>query len=537
MPEADLEGAIRAWRAILGEDAVHTQEDARAVYARSTMSASRMPSCVLYPTTAQQAAAILQAASEFHAPVHPISKGKNWGYGDACPARDDVAIVDLGRMNRILEIDPVLGYAVIEPGVTQGQLYEAVREQAPGFWMDATGAGPDASIVGNILERGFGHTPYGDHVRTTCGFEVALPNGELMRTGMHHFEGARGAPVFPYGLGPMIDGLFSQCGLGIVTKAWVWLCPKPQAFRFFWLKVMDEDALVPLIEKLRPLRMSGVLNSAVHIGNDLRVLSATRAYPWDRTNNTTPLPSELRRTLRREGGMGAWNVSGSLTGTDAQVAGAARALRSAMGGMAKVYFLNDRRIALVQRAAALAGRVGKGAVLRRQVAALVPNYGLLKGIPTTHPLISTQWRLRNASGTPEDPRDSSSGLMWLAPILPIRGTDAHDLVTGLEAIFSDHGFDMPLSLTLLNERSMTAVINISYDQSVAGEGDAAQACYDAAMTFCREEGFVPYRTSLQGSVKYFDADDPYWQTVLRIKRALDPQGIVSPGKFLPEDAV
>ncbi len=529
----DAGAVIEAWRGLLGEDAVDARDETRAGYARSTAAAGAMPTCVLYPNTTEQVAGILKMASVHRAPVHPISRGCNWGYGDASPPGDGVAIVDLGRMNRILEIDSELGYCVIEPGVTQQQLFEAVHRDAPGFWMDATGAGPGASIVGNILERGFGHTPYGDHVRTTCGFEVALPNGEILRTGLHHFEGAKAAPVFPYGLGPMLDGLYSQFGLGIVTKAWVWLCPKPAAFRFFWLKVPDEGALEALVERLRPLRLAGVLNSAVHIGNDLRVLSATRSYPWDLTGGTTPLPPEVRATIRKEAGVGAWNVSGSLTGTKDQVRGAAKALRKAMAGLARVYFIDDARLRLVQRAARLSGKLGKGATLRRQVAALVPNYGLLKGTPTDHPLISTQWRLRNPSGAPADPRDVGSGLLWLSPTVPARGRDAVELVQGLEKVFAAHGFDLPLSLTLINERAMVGVINVSYDQQVEGEAVQATACYEAALAFCMEQGFVPYRTALAGSSRFHDPADPFWKTAAAIKRALDPGNIVSPGKFMP----
>ena len=142
-------------------------------------------------------------------------------------------VVDLSRMNRILECNAELGYVVVEPGVSQQQLYDHVRQAAPGYWVDCTGAGPDASIVGNAVERGFGHTPYGDHVRTSCGMEVVLANGEVLRTGFGHYAGARTAQVYPYGVGPVLDGLFTQSNFGIVTRLGVWLYPKPEAFRFF----------------------------------------------------------------------------------------------------------------------------------------------------------------------------------------------------------------------------------------------------------------------------------------------------------------
>ena len=61
-------------------------------------------------------------------------------------------------MNRIIEVDETLAYVVVEPGVTQGQLATHLRETGAKLWLDCTGAGPDASLVGNVVERGFGHT-------------------------------------------------------------------------------------------------------------------------------------------------------------------------------------------------------------------------------------------------------------------------------------------------------------------------------------------------------------------------------------------
>ena len=97
-------------------------------------------------------------------------------------------IVDLSRMNRILEVNTELAYAVVEPGVTQGQFYQYLQRNRIPLWMDVTGAPTDASLVGNILERGFGHSPYGDHFLSACGMEVVLADGRILRTGFGHYE-------------------------------------------------------------------------------------------------------------------------------------------------------------------------------------------------------------------------------------------------------------------------------------------------------------------------------------------------------------
>src|SRR5688500_9272303 len=148
-------------------------------------------------------------------------------------------------MNRILEVNEELCYAVIESGVTQGQLYDHLARSNPGLWMDASGAGRGASIVGNILERGFGHTRYGDHSLTTCGMKIVLSDGRILDTGLGHYDNAKAARAYRYGAGPFLDGLFTQSNLGVVTQVGVWLMPKPEAFTAFFVSAPRADDLGP----------------------------------------------------------------------------------------------------------------------------------------------------------------------------------------------------------------------------------------------------------------------------------------------------
>src|SRR3546814_6231657 len=82
------------------------------------------------PATQAEVVAAVKTAAQHCVPLYPISRGKSWGYGDACPVTAGNVILDLSRMNRIREVDPALAYAVIEPGVTQGQLSEHLRARS-----------------------------------------------------------------------------------------------------------------------------------------------------------------------------------------------------------------------------------------------------------------------------------------------------------------------------------------------------------------------------------------------------------------------
>ena len=61
--------------------------------------------------------AIVRLANEHKTPLWPVARGKNLGYGGASPRMPGTMVLDLGRLNRILEVDEKLGYCVVEPGV------------------------------------------------------------------------------------------------------------------------------------------------------------------------------------------------------------------------------------------------------------------------------------------------------------------------------------------------------------------------------------------------------------------------------------
>lgn len=530
--------AVTEWSRALDASRVLTDDRTLDRYARTTQERATRPACVVYPESTEEVRAVVEIAGRHGVVLYPISRGRNWGYGDACAPTDGAAVVDLSRMNRIIEVNAELGYAVIEAGVTQQQLHEHLQAHAPGLWMDSTGAGPGASLVGNTLDRGFGHTRYGDHFLTCCGMEVVLADGRVLDTGFGHYAGARAARVYRYGVGPFLDGLFCQSNLGIITRIGLWLMPRPESFSFFFCTVERDEDLVALVDALRPFRLSGLLTSAVHIGNDLRVLSSRLHYPWDETGGATPLPEELRRRMRRERGIGMWSAAGALTGTREQVAGLRRRLRRALRPLGKVVFVNDAKLAMGERVARILSRFGWN-VLSEQLASLRPVYNQLKGFPVSEPLHGAQWRLRKPPEHPPtevdstDPLEVGAGLMWISPVVPLRGGDAMRVMRIVEPIFTRHGFETPATFTMINERSMVGILNVFFDKSCPEEATAAAACYNEAMEALIREGYIPYRTGLRGMDKLRPEGDVFWQVASDLKRALDPDDIIARGRYIP----
>src|SRR5579875_3182941 len=298
--------ALEEWTRLLGPEFVQTDSQILDAAATATFSTRQHIPAILRPASVGQVAECLRVANRHRTPLYPISSGKNWGYGSRVPPLSGCALLDLSRMNRILDFNEELGYVTVEPGVTQRQLFAFLQERGSRLWMDATGSSPDCSLIGNAMERGFGHTPYGDHFAHACGFQVVLPDSEIIETGAAGFPDCRTGALQRWGVGPSLDGLFSQSNLGVVTRMTIWLMPRPEQFEAFFFRCEDAGGLPLLIDGLRELKLQEVLRSSVHIANDYKVLGGIQPYPWAETRGETPLSPEQMATFRRNLTFGYW---------------------------------------------------------------------------------------------------------------------------------------------------------------------------------------------------------------------------------------
>ena len=139
-------------------------------------------------------------------------------------------IVSLRRMNRVLEINEELGYAVVEPGVRWFDLYEAIQAGGHKLMLSIPDLGW-GSVVGNTLDHGITYLPYGgDMARAVRHGGRARRTATLMRTGMGAMPGNQAWHLYKRGLGPTPDQLFMQSNFGIVTKMGIWLMPEPECY-------------------------------------------------------------------------------------------------------------------------------------------------------------------------------------------------------------------------------------------------------------------------------------------------------------------
>ena len=192
----DFTQAISLLEKTLGAEHVVFDKKNLEEYETATFKTSHNIQAIVRPKNTDEVQQCIKIANQYKLPVYPISTGLNTGYGSKVPSADNCIIIELKRMDNIVDYNEELAYITLEPGVTQQQLYDYLQEKNSNLWMDVTGSYKDHSIIGNIAERGFGHTPYGDHFANVGGMEVVLPQGDCIHTGFGRFANAQAAGVY-----------------------------------------------------------------------------------------------------------------------------------------------------------------------------------------------------------------------------------------------------------------------------------------------------------------------------------------------------
>ena len=159
------------------------------VYENNAGGFKRSIRAVVYPSSHEEVEKTIQWANENKVALYPISTGKNWGMGSKVPVINDCIVVNFSKMNRIIEINADHDYAVIEPGVTQQQLYSYLQKNDLPYIFNVTGSSAHTSIIGNSLERGVGY--FSSRVENLRALKVVMGNGKTIQTGFAHYENAK----------------------------------------------------------------------------------------------------------------------------------------------------------------------------------------------------------------------------------------------------------------------------------------------------------------------------------------------------------
>jgi 4-cresol dehydrogenase (hydroxylating) flavoprotein subunit len=529
-----LDEALHACRQALGVDAVIDGAQALSRYEQCTSGARRALSAVVRPASLAHVVEVVKIAANFQVPLQAISTGHNWGYGTALPAADGSVVVDLSRMQVIRDFDDELGVVTVEPGVTQGALADFLRERDAPYLVPVTGAGPSCSIVGNALERGYGITPISDHASSVIGIQAVLPDGSVLNPVLADLGADETARVFRHGIGPNMTGLFFQGGFGIVTSMTLALARRPEAIKAFVLSANERTTAEQLVSAVRAvLRLFPGTVGGINLMNAHRVLAMSVPYPRDRLGPDGLIPDAVIEELRVAGRIGRWTVYGTLYGTRRVVSAAQRDIRRLLKPFAARLLFLSRPMAKTMRriATSLPGRMGRR--LRPAAEMLASSLDLVSGAPseTTLPLAYWMSGARPGEGVPLDPARDGCGLIWYSPLVPMQAEAVRRYLDFLAPMMRKHGLEPLVTLTSLSERCFDSSVPLIFDRASEAATRRAKACYLELLEAGRRLGFVPYRVHIDAMPWLTAQPSLHWDVVERVKNALDPQGIMAPGRY------
>ncbi len=190
-----------------------------------------IPDYVIQPSTAQEIAEILKVANETNTAVFPRGGGC-CEFGGSKPIGDTGIVLDLKRMDKVVELDEDGLVVVVEAGMSWAQLDEYLRPYGLYSGCMGPGSGMTASIGGGISHHsvgGGGCAKYGACTKQLVGLEVVLPTGEIIETGSRANRFTK-KPYGRFGNGPDLAGFFSGDNgiLGIKTKVALQVFPRPE---------------------------------------------------------------------------------------------------------------------------------------------------------------------------------------------------------------------------------------------------------------------------------------------------------------------
>ena len=245
MAVAILDSVVDELTAICGPDHVFTGRSATFNRARVPAPfpvhkwADHIPNVVVLPTSAEQISEVVKLANREGIPVVPRAGGTGLTDG-AVPLHHGI-LVDVKLMNRILELDHDNRTVTVGPGINMLKLNEELRRHGY-FYPDNPASYPCSLVGGRIGTSGWSliGARYGHTRDLVISFEIVLPTGEIIRVG----DGG-GPKVRKSSSGYQLKHLFMghQGTLGIVTEATLELVQRPEAeFSAFFSYESYDDA-------------------------------------------------------------------------------------------------------------------------------------------------------------------------------------------------------------------------------------------------------------------------------------------------------
>lgn len=529
----NLQQALEDWAGILGPEAVETDQETLSAAQTATFRTSQRVPAVIHPASRSDVQQCMKVAGTHGVSIYPLSGGKNWGLGSGVPVRDGCVVMALDRMDRIVDYDEKLAYITVEPGVTFRQAKEYLRVKHSSLFPSVIGGPPDSSMVGNAIERGDGIGPLGDRFLNACAIEVVLPNGECIHTGFERYAQAKVRKVSRWGVGPHLDGLFSQSNLGVVTQMTFWLTLTPRCFQSFVMAVKETSQLLRLVDTLRWLQAQGVVrNNSIALWNSHKTVASEQQYPWKLTAGRTPLSLETLQALDSPWKKYEWIGVGALYCASRDHVKADRRLlkKSLRREVDRLLFFDQTRARLLKFLHHPLRWISGIDV--EDIVRILYKESIFLGFPTERSIKSTYWRKKSSLPENMDPDRDNCGVVWLCPVLPFDSYEVKRAIDIVKETAEKYRFEPQIAFMFPSERAVYLYPSIVYDRDVLGEDERALKCHEEMLNRMIGDGYFPHRLGIQSMAALPKSMDGYDAFIRQIKKLVDPHDILSPGRYI-----
>jgi 4-cresol dehydrogenase (hydroxylating) flavoprotein subunit len=517
------------------------QRQASVTYGKTTFSSPLSLDAAVKVKNTGEVCELMALANALKFHLYPVSSAKNWGYGSVSDmeTKHPKVIMDLSLMNRIYPVSKDLGLITLEPGVTQQQLCDYLKEHNWPWMTPVTGAGPNCSILANALERGYGITPRTDHFEAVTALKAVLPHPELCDQEYCSPISALDASdsdfidkTYKWKLGPYLDGLMTQSNLGVVTQMSIRLGKKPQAFTAFYLRCFDENKFTLLTDAIRDILkdFEGIVGS-INLMDRRRLISMMADNPNGTTHQV--MTDEQIATLVKRHDVPNWLIVGSVYGETGIVRASKAAIRKRLKGLGQLLYSDSR---LLKAARAVTDHFSFGPLkdIKQQLNSLEQGMQIMLGQPNQVALPLAYWRTgKIQSDQTLLPDQDGCGLLWYAPLIPMQSKKMQEFVDFIRTTTPRFGIEPLITFTNLKHDCVDSTIPIVFNLSEDNSRNQAHKCLEALVQQGLKRGFVPYRLNIRQQQNLLNRQDSHWQIVSKLKQALDPNNVLSPGRYNP----
>jgi 4-cresol dehydrogenase (hydroxylating) len=493
LPPTPLQQAVAAWTQLLGPDCCVAGADARAQGYEYDVGEydKRVIPAILYPTSPVDVQAIVRVANTYKIPLYSLSLGKNWGLGSRQPVQHHGVAVDLSHMQQIRTLNLDEGHVIIEPGVTQQALSDALASTA--YIANLTASTPETSVVGNVLDKGIGF--YRHRVEDLLGIEVVLGDGNLVHIGGYWPMG-QARFYFPSGLGPTLTPLFLQSNFGIVTACALKLIPRPETLHILYA-TLASDRLEQGLAVVKQLRADQTLNSVIKLYNAhaFHAYSGQQASAEDQT----------------------YHVMAALHGSTAWVRHVGPFVANTL--QQSHYF--DTVTILDQDGLTRAPQLIQ--VLARVFAGQPTRFAVQQALA-----------LRHAGECGDVDRVSRQGLLFIIPVVPLTGAAILQTLAILDKCSLRYQIPINTTINVLSESAVEMVSSIIFRRAPESIRQAhllkkrlVEAFYHHDIPLMRLDIDAQNDTQVFLQANYKDV-------LVQLKHLFDPNLIIAPGRYIPQ---